>query len=119
MQTVTLDEAKTHLVDLIDAAAAGVDIFITKDERLSVQLVPRPVKERKRQFGSAKGLISMVPDFDAPFEIETEDARQARRERMFAALTQCDEIADSIEGEFDSAEDLRRLREQRIADISK
>ena len=68
MQTVTLDEAKTRLVDLIEAAAAGEEVFITKDEALSVQLVPRVVKKRKRQFGSANGLISMAPDFDEPLE---------------------------------------------------
>ena len=68
MQTVTLDEAKTNLVDLIEAAAAGEEVFIAKDEDLSVQLVPRVVKKRKRQFGSAKGLISMAPDFEEPLE---------------------------------------------------
>ncbi len=68
MQTVTLDEAKTRLVALTEAAAAGEEVFITKDEAVSVQLVPRVVQRRKRQFGSAKGLISMAPDFDAPLE---------------------------------------------------
>lgn len=68
MQTVTLEEAKTYLVDLIEAAAAGEEVFITKNDGLVVQLVPRVVKRRKRQFGSAQGLISMAPDFDAPLE---------------------------------------------------
>lgn len=68
MQTVTLDEAKIHLIELIEAAVAGEEIFITKNEDLAVQLVPRVVKKRKRQFGSAKGLISMAPDFDEPLE---------------------------------------------------
>lgn len=68
MQTVTLDEAKTHLVDLFDAAAGGEEVFITKNDELSVQLVPRLVKRRKRHFGSAKGLISMAPDFDEPLD---------------------------------------------------
>lgn len=68
MQTVTLDEAKTHLVDLIEAATAGEEVFIQKNEEIAVQLVPRAVKRRKRQFGSAKGLITMAPDFDAPLE---------------------------------------------------
>jgi prevent-host-death family protein len=36
MQTVTLDEAKTHLDELIDAAAAGEDVFISKDDRISI-----------------------------------------------------------------------------------
>lgn len=68
MQTVTLDEAKIHIVDLFEAAAAGEDVFITKNDDLSVQLVPRLVKRRKRHFGSAKGLISMGPDFDEPLD---------------------------------------------------
>ncbi len=68
MQTVTLDEAKLHLLDLIEAAAAGEEIFIQKNEDVSVQLVPRAVKKRKRQFGSAKGLITMAPGFDDTLE---------------------------------------------------
>ena len=68
MQRMTLEEAKTHLVDLIDAAATGEEVYITKDERLSVQLVPRALKTRHRRFGSARGLISMAPDFDEPLE---------------------------------------------------
>ena len=68
MQTVTLDEAKVQLFDLIEAAAAGEEIFIRKNDDISVQLVPRAVKRRKRQFGSAKGLIAMAPGFDEPLE---------------------------------------------------
>lgn len=67
MQTVTLEEAKAQLGNLIEAAA-GEEVFIQKNDGSSVQLVPRVVKVRKRQFGSAKGLISMAPDFDAPLE---------------------------------------------------
>ena len=68
MQTVTLDEAKMHLFDLAEAAAAGEEIFIKKNADVTLQLVPRVVKRRKRQFGSAKGLITMAPDFDEPLE---------------------------------------------------
>ncbi|MBK8509360.1 MAG: DUF2281 domain-containing protein [Candidatus Competibacteraceae bacterium] len=68
MQAMTLDEAKIHLLELVEAAAAGEEIFIRKDEDLSVRLVPCPTRRRKRRFGSAKGLIAMAPDFDAPLE---------------------------------------------------
>jgi antitoxin (DNA-binding transcriptional repressor) of toxin-antitoxin stability system len=68
MQTVTLDEAKTHLFDLAEAAAAGEEIFIKKNADVTLQLVPRAAKRRKRQFGSAKGLITMAADFDEPLE---------------------------------------------------
>lgn len=50
--------------------------------------------------------------------LESEAQRQARRERMLAALALSDKIAESINGEFDSAKDLRRIREQRIADVA-
>lgn len=45
---------------------------------------------------------------------ESTAQRQARRERMLAALAKCDEIAGTIDGEFDSAEDMRQLRERRL-----
>jgi antitoxin (DNA-binding transcriptional repressor) of toxin-antitoxin stability system len=68
MQQVTVAEAKKHLIDLIDAAVAGEEILIINQGGLSVQLVPRVTKTRKRQFGSAKGLISMASDFDEPLD---------------------------------------------------
>ena len=73
MQQVTLEEAKSHLTELMEAAVCGEDVFITKEDGISVQLVPQHVnaqqpKIRKRQFGSAKGLLKMAPDFDAPLD---------------------------------------------------
>jgi antitoxin (DNA-binding transcriptional repressor) of toxin-antitoxin stability system len=68
MQQVSLEEAKADLDVLIEAAIAGEDVFIKKDDRLTVQLVPHIVSSRKRQFGSAKGLIAMAPDFDEPLD---------------------------------------------------
>ncbi len=32
MQTVSLDDAKAHLVDLINAAVAGEEVFIVRDD---------------------------------------------------------------------------------------
>lgn len=68
MQTVTLNEAQIHLVDLVEAAAAGEKVFIKKNDEVTLQLVPHVAQRRKRQFGSAKGLISMAPNFDEPLE---------------------------------------------------
>ncbi len=66
MQTISLDEAKTQLETLLNAAANGEEVFITTKE-LKFQLVPRPIK-KNREAGSAKGLIEMMPDFDEPLE---------------------------------------------------
>ncbi len=65
---VKLDEAKVRLPDLIEAAIRGEEVFILKDGHPVVQLVPLKPPERHPQFGSAKGLVVMAEDFDAPLE---------------------------------------------------
>ncbi len=66
MQKVNLDEAKLHLLDLIDAALNRETILITKDNQDTIQLVPIVKPKKKRVFGSAKGLITIADDFDEP-----------------------------------------------------
>jgi antitoxin (DNA-binding transcriptional repressor) of toxin-antitoxin stability system len=66
MYQVSLDEAKTRLLDLIEAAIKGENVYIFKEDRQMVQLVPVEPPKRRPQFGSAKGLIVMADDFDAP-----------------------------------------------------
>jgi antitoxin (DNA-binding transcriptional repressor) of toxin-antitoxin stability system len=68
MQQVSLEEAKTQLPDLIDAAVSGEEIIIAKDPQHLVKLVPVPGTKPRPQFGSAKGLITMSDDFDEPLE---------------------------------------------------
>ena len=43
-----------------------------------------------------------------------EEALKERLEEVDAWLVECDAVAGSIEGEFDSAEDLRQIREERV-----
>lgn len=68
MQRVSIDEAKTRLQDLVDAALRGETVSIAVDDDQAVQLVPTVRRRRQRQFGSAKGQIWMADDFDAPLE---------------------------------------------------
>ncbi|MFO7918473.1 MAG: DUF2281 domain-containing protein [Anaerolineae bacterium] len=68
MYRVTFDEAKSKLLTLIDAAIKGERVLILKDDQEAVQLVPVAPPERCPQFGSARGLITMADDFDAPLE---------------------------------------------------
>ena len=68
MHQVSLEEAKTQLPDLIDAAVGGEEVIIAKDPLHLVKLVPVPTTKPRPQFGSAKGLITMADDFDAPLE---------------------------------------------------
>jgi antitoxin (DNA-binding transcriptional repressor) of toxin-antitoxin stability system len=68
MRQVNLAEATIHLFDLIDEAVNGETVFIIRDDRQAVQLVPAILPQRRPQFGSAQGLIVMADDFDAPLE---------------------------------------------------
>ena len=68
MSTVTLDIAQANLSDLIEDAIRGKEVFITKDGKPLVKLVPVSQPKPRPVFGSAKGLISMSDDFDAPLE---------------------------------------------------
>ena len=66
MHQVSLEEAKTQLPDLIDAAVGGEDVIIAKDPQHMVKLVPVSTAKPRPQFGSAKGLITMSDEFDEP-----------------------------------------------------
>lgn len=68
MHQVNIEDAKTHLPDLIDAAVNGEEVVITKDDQHIVKLVPIARTKIRPQFGSAKGLIMMSDDFDEPLE---------------------------------------------------
>jgi antitoxin (DNA-binding transcriptional repressor) of toxin-antitoxin stability system len=66
MYRVKLEEAENQLLALINAALSGEKVVIYRDEQQSVTLVPDTTPKRQAKFGSAKGLIKMTEDFDAP-----------------------------------------------------
>lgn len=68
MHEVDLKEAQIHLSDLIDAAVKGEEVVISKEERPVVRLVPVETNGGHPVFGSAKGLIEVSEDFDAPLD---------------------------------------------------
>lgn len=65
---ITLDEAKLKLLDLVEAALKGDEVFILKDKRQVIQLIPVELPKRHPQYGSARGLVTIADDFDAPLE---------------------------------------------------
>lgn len=65
MLQVNLEEAKGRLPELVNAVLKGETVLIVKDLQAIVQLVP-VISSMRRQFGSAKGLIVMSDNFDAP-----------------------------------------------------
>ena len=68
MKTVTMHEAKTHLSRLVREVEAGEEIVIARGKEPVVRLVPVATSMQARQFGTAKGLIQIHDDFDAPLD---------------------------------------------------
>lgn len=66
MTHVDLQEAKEQFTELIELAASGEEIIISKNKRPFAKLTPIATPKRQRQFGSARGLIEMADDFDEP-----------------------------------------------------
>lgn len=65
---INQSELPKKLENLIDAALRGEPVFIECDDKALVQLVPLKQKFHPRKAGSAKGLIKMSDDFDAPLD---------------------------------------------------
>lgn len=66
MQQFKIKDAKSRLEDLVESAIEGDEIYIIKEDKKVVQLVPVKPPARHALFGSAKGLVELSDDFDAP-----------------------------------------------------
>lgn len=63
---VNIYEAKTHLSKLLVRVREGEEIVIAKAGKPIARLVPVVERPARRLPGSAKGKVSIAPDFDAP-----------------------------------------------------
>ncbi|MCU0917186.1 MAG: type II toxin-antitoxin system prevent-host-death family antitoxin [Planctomycetes bacterium] len=68
MTTVAIEQAQQELARLIDDVVLGERVVITRNQVPVAELVPvtRPVATPT--FGSAKSLVKMSEDFDAPLD---------------------------------------------------
>jgi prevent-host-death family protein len=67
MTEVSVSHAAAQLSQLIDRAADGEDIVITRPGKPSIRLVPlETAAPSHRQFGRMRGQIHVPDDFDAP-----------------------------------------------------
>jgi len=71
-ESVNVYQAKTHLSQLLDRAAAGEEIVIARAGRPIARLVPlADSPSRRRVPGAWRGRVSISADFDElPAEIE-------------------------------------------------
>lgn len=73
-----LYEAKTSLSRLVDRAANGEEIILSKAGRPMAKLVPYQRSPEPRQPGGWEGRVRISEDFDAPLPPEIEDAFEGR-----------------------------------------
>lgn len=69
-ETVGLYEAKTHLSSLVDRAADGEEIVISKSGKPKARLVPLGDVRPLRKPGQGKGAWKIGADFDDPLPDE-------------------------------------------------
>jgi len=67
---VNIYDAKTHLSELVDRAAAGEEIIIAKAGQPMARLVPLQTVHERRTFGRWAGHVVIADDFDAPLPDE-------------------------------------------------
>ena len=65
---VTLGEAKARLGELIEHLAPGDEVVITEGDRPLARLLPAAANKPQPQFGSCKGMLTIVSDDDEHLE---------------------------------------------------
>ncbi|MGO9453084.1 MAG: type II toxin-antitoxin system Phd/YefM family antitoxin [Candidatus Binataceae bacterium] len=65
-RTYNVHEAKTHFSKLLKRVARGEEVIIAHAGRPVARLTPIEAKRQARKPGSARGLIKIADDFDAP-----------------------------------------------------
>ena len=65
---VDVEQAKARLEELVEQAGRGEEVVLSEAGKPVAKIIPIPRRVSKRTFGSARGLIHVHADFDAPLE---------------------------------------------------
>ena len=63
---VSVYAAKTHLSRLLDRAARGEEVVITRNGKPVARLAPVEQRRAPRKLGALRGKVRVAADFDAP-----------------------------------------------------
>jgi prevent-host-death family protein len=66
MATVNIYDAKTRLSQLVDKAAAGEDVVVSRNGKPLVRITQLVSNKPAVKFGVLKGQVKLAADFDAP-----------------------------------------------------
>jgi prevent-host-death family protein len=78
METVNIDEARARLSQLVDKAASGEDVVLSRNGKPLVRITQLHGPKRGIQFGLLKGKLVVPADFDAPLPDQVLDAFEGR-----------------------------------------
>lgn len=81
-------------------------VTLEQVEQLAVKLPP---SEQLKLVAHISEQLSVTPTVES----DEKEARQKRLAQVDAWLAECDAVAESIDGKFDSAEDIRQIRKER------
>lgn len=70
METVNIYDAKTHLSKLVDKAASGEDVVVSRNGKPLVRITRLEPPKRRIRFGLLRGKLVVPEDFDAPLPDE-------------------------------------------------
>lgn len=70
METVNIYEAKTRLSQLVDKAASGEDVVVSRNGKPLVRITRLEASKRPVRFGGLKGRLTIAADLDAPLPEE-------------------------------------------------
>lgn len=65
---IDVSQARERLAELVRDAARGEDVILTEGGEPVARIIPIAGAQGPREFGSARGMIHMADDFDAPIE---------------------------------------------------
>lgn len=66
MEAVNIYDAKTRLSQLVDKAAGGEDVVVSRNGKPLVRITQLVEPKRAVRFGLLKGRVKVAPDFNAP-----------------------------------------------------
>lgn len=70
METINIYDAKTRLSQLVDKAASGEDVVVSRHGKPLVRITRLAEPRRQIKFGVLKGRLTIPADFDAPLPDE-------------------------------------------------
>ncbi len=70
MEAFNIYDAKTRLSQLVDKAAAGEDVVVSRHGKPLVRITRLEPQQRQVKFGLLKGKLRIGKDFDAPLPDE-------------------------------------------------